>query len=98
MRRRVANILAVEQNAAGTGPFKTGEQPQQGRFAAAGGPEEREELALVDVVRRPPARRCCRGGVDHQCHAWALRAGRGLRSVTLPSEPDSLNDEVRCPS
>ena len=43
---------AVEQDAARGRPLEAGEHPQQRGLAAARRPEQREELALVDVERQ----------------------------------------------
>ena len=49
VRRHGADVLAVEQDAAGAQLLEAGEQAQQRGLAAAGGAEQREELALPDV-------------------------------------------------
>ena len=46
------HVLAVEHDAAGGRLVEAGEHAQQRRLAAAGGTEQREELALVDDQRQ----------------------------------------------
>jgi hypothetical protein len=43
--------LAVEQDFAGRGLCKARDRPQRGRFAGAVGPQQRDDLALVDRYR-----------------------------------------------
>ena len=61
-----ADILAVEQDAAFARRLEAGEHAQQRGLAAAGGPEQREELALPDVERERVDR-------DHRAEALADR-------------------------
>src|SRR6202042_1982407 len=49
VRRHGREIDAVEQDAAGVRLLETGDQAQQRSLAAAGWPEQRKELALIDV-------------------------------------------------
>ena len=56
VRRHRGHVGAVEQDPAGGRLLEPGYQPERGRLTAAGGPEQREELAAryrqVDVVDR----------------------------------------------
>jgi len=51
VRRHGDDVLAVEQDAAFARRLETGEHAQERGFAAAGGAEQREEFALLDVER-----------------------------------------------
>src|SRR5215831_15799380 len=59
MWRHAGKIPAVEQDASLLRIFESGESAQQRGLAAAGGPEEREELALVNIERDGLERRHC---------------------------------------
>ena len=43
--RELGDVLAPEQDASGAGLLEAGQHAQQGRFAAAGGAEQAEEVA-----------------------------------------------------
>src|SRR5205814_257555 len=47
--RRAGHVLAVDDDRAGVGPVEAGHEPQRGRLAAARRPEQREELALLEL-------------------------------------------------
>ena len=47
--RNVGHVLAVDQDVALGRHFEAGQHAQQRGLAAAGGPEQREELAGLDV-------------------------------------------------
>jgi len=49
VRRAVAHLLAVDVHAARGRELEAGDHPQRRRLPAAGGTEEREELAVLDV-------------------------------------------------
>ncbi|MGY3368949.1 hypothetical protein ACVWZL_006074 [Bradyrhizobium sp. GM2.4] len=51
MRQRLRDVLAAEQNAPLIRRFETGEHAQKRGLAAAAGPEQRKELAGLDVER-----------------------------------------------
>src|SRR6516225_11384270 len=46
-RRNVIDDLVVDQNIAGRLPFKTGDDPQEGRLAATRWTEQHQELAVA---------------------------------------------------
>ena len=48
LRRAADEVLAVEHDAAGVGQVEARDHPQERRLAAAGGPQQREELARLD--------------------------------------------------
>ena len=48
IRRQIGNILAVQDDPAGSRRFQTGDHAQQCGFAAAGGPQQRNEFTVVD--------------------------------------------------
>ena len=75
--RHAGKVRAVEQDAALVRRLEAGEQAQQRGLAAAGGTEQREELALVDVERQ---------AVDRGEVAEAL--GDGARSATSGRQLD----------
>ena len=50
--RHAGEVLAVEEDLAGARLLEAGDHAHQRRLAAAGRPEEREELALVDDQRQ----------------------------------------------
>ena len=53
VRRHGGDVLAVEQDAPLVRPLEAGKHAKQRGLAAAGRPEQREELAFVDVEREP---------------------------------------------
>ena len=49
--REMVDRFAVEQDLAGGLPDEAGDDPQQRRFAAAGGPEQRDQFAGPEAQR-----------------------------------------------
>src|SRR6266566_3273227 len=82
--RRAGHVLAVDDDRAGVGPVKAGHEPQRGRLAAAGRPEQREELALleleVDAVERHDR-------PEHPAHALELEKSHQRVAATCAGRP-----------
>jgi hypothetical protein len=53
MRRSVDEVAAVEEDVPGGRPLEAGDQPQRGRLAALGRPEQRKELTRLDTEVDP---------------------------------------------
>jgi hypothetical protein len=51
MRRHIGHVLAIDQDAPGAGPLEAGEQAQQRGLAAAGRPQQGEQLVGADLER-----------------------------------------------
>ena len=88
LRRHARHVLAIDQDAAGARPLEAGEQAQQRRLAAAGRPQQREELVGADLERylvdrgdlaEPLARPLDADDrrVRHPSHAFGRPAGSG---------------------
>ena len=81
VRRHADDVPAVEQDAAAVRRLEAGQHAQQRGLAAAGGPEQGEELVLADVER---------DAVDRREPAEALgdpvdrRAGSGRALMARP--------------
>ncbi len=85
MRRDRRDVLSGEQHAAFVGDFEAGEDAQQGGLAAARRPQQREELAVMDVEAEPVHRghigKAFRDACEtHQRLARAVRARREAAS------------------
>jgi hypothetical protein len=54
--RHPGQVLAADRHRPGRGGVEAGQDAQRGRLAAAGGPEQRDELSRLDVQGEPVQR------------------------------------------
>ncbi len=91
-RGAVGDVLSVVQDGAGVGDLQTGEDAQEGRLAGAGGTEQGEQRAAldleVDAVDGDEAAKALRDVLEDDAHA--ARSSRPLTiSVTIASRVSS---------
>ena len=90
--RHAGHVLAGDEDPAGVRPVEAGDEPQRGRLAAPGRPEQREELALLErEARSRRARRRRRTRAAAVCSSTyaisvPLRTGAGRRRPTSSSD------------
>ena len=87
MREDVGRVVLVEQEDLGVGvPEELGhDQPDQGRLAGSGGPEDQRVAHVAHVEVQPERRRARRGGVEER-GAPLRKRGTGVR---LQPGPDA---------
>src|SRR5262249_13176894 len=99
---------AVERHRAGRGLGEAGDDAQQGRLAAARGPEDADEVVVGDAEidrlegldRRPPphGRGHARHGTDRElAHIWYQRKSRRLASLNSRSETRPITPIMMMP-
>ncbi len=81
VRRNIADVLAVEQDAAFARRLEAGEQAQQRGLAAAGGAEQRKKFAVPDVE----AERIDRGHIAETLADLLEAHERGLAALFEPA-------------